>query len=156
MLLIAAALGFIGQIYCDHSSLPLGYPTEEVTAPLGYPIEGYDTGATAGGGYYSQYPSAAGGQYDYSSLAYGDTDRQGTEITVPVILIAIASAIAGAVMAPFAAGIVAQLSSLDLALPTFPGFENKFIKNRSKYFPNESGTHLVSLVSKAFKKFLKG
>jgi len=118
LLLNTVLIGLIGLGSGDQSSLPLGYPQEEVTAPLGYPIEGNDAGLTAGG-YYSQYPTTAGGQYDYSGLgAYGATDRITDVLSLPMVITAFLSAVVGGILAPLVTRMASRLG--DVELPRIP------------------------------------
>jgi len=126
-------LGLLGLSVCDQSAQgTLHYPQEEVTAPLGYP-DGSDTGLTAGG-YYSQYPTTAGGQYDYS-LAYGATDRLSEVISFPLVITAFFSAMVGGILAPLVSTMASRLG--DVELPEMPTLEIPEIPIKSKYSSNK-------------------
>merc|ERR1712002_233982 len=116
LLLQTLCLSLMGVSLGDQSALTHGYTQEEVTAPLGYPIEGQDTGLTAGG-YYSQYPTTASGNYDYS-LAYGATDRISDVISLPLVITAFFSAMVGGILAPLVTTMAARLG--DVELPEMP------------------------------------
>merc|ERR1711962_1934279 len=149
-LLVLVWIVLIGFGSCDQSSHQLGYPQEEVSAPLGYPIEGH-TGATAGG-YYSQYPSTAAGQYDYS-LTYGDTDRTTAEVfSFPIVIVSFFSALLGGMMAP----VVGRMPSADLDFLEFP--VRKVSTTKKTRAKKGRGFDLsgAQLVAEQFTKFLKG
>merc|ERR1711890_72940 len=71
-------------------------------------------GLTAGG-YYSQYPTTAGGQYDYSGLgAYGATDRITDVLSLPMVITAFLSAVVGGILAPLVTRMASRLGDVEL------------------------------------------
>ena len=65
------------------------------------------TVAPLAGGYYENYPTTAGGQYDYSLASYGQ-DRVGELFTFPMVITAFFSAVLGGLLAPLVVGVAAR------------------------------------------------
>jgi len=171
VLLVTGASCLLGGVLGDQGYPQAhNYPTQEVTAPLGgYPVEGAETGLSAGG-YYENYPTTAGGQYDYSLASYGQ-DRVGELFTFPMVITAFFSAVLGGLLAPLVVGVAARMSDIELpALPEFSDFEgiefpvkkltsSKKKKTKTKTKNKNKGRQfedaIVNLVSNGFQRLLQ-
>merc|ERR1711962_309402 len=144
-LLVIVWIVLIGFVSCDQSSHQLGYPQE--------------------GGYYSQYPSTAAGQYDYS-LTYGDTDRTTAEVfSFPIVIVSFFSALLGGMMAPVVGRMASAVGNFAF-FPHLPAVDLDFLEFPVRKVSTTKKTRAkkgrgfdlsgAQLVAEQFTKFLKG